>query len=122
LNTANICDFRLIDRDAARAGAFRLGRSKARPNSTRGEYGWTKPFEGLYAQIVAAERGRYFIAEVDGANVGALFWSRIPKRSRELGPAGGEQTLNPYTVAPLAFGRRKCSSSRGMISTKLHGP
>ena len=24
-------------------------------------------------------------------------------------------------VAPFAFGRRKCSSSRGKISTKLHG-
>ena len=26
-----------------------------------------------------------------------------------------------YAVAPFAFGRRKCSSSRGKISTKLHG-
>lgn len=26
-----------------------------------------------------------------------------------------------YTVAPFAFGLRKCSSSRGRISTKLHG-
>jgi hypothetical protein len=26
-----------------------------------------------------------------------------------------------YAVAPFAFGRRKCSSSRGRISTKLHG-
>ena len=26
-----------------------------------------------------------------------------------------------YTVAPCALTRRKCSSSRGMISTKLHG-
>src|SRR5260221_284039 len=26
-----------------------------------------------------------------------------------------------YTVAPCALARRKCSSSRGMISTKLHG-
>jgi D-serine deaminase-like pyridoxal phosphate-dependent protein len=26
-----------------------------------------------------------------------------------------------YAVAPLAFGRRMCSSSRGNISTKLHG-
>ena len=34
-------------------------------------------------------------------------------------PASREKN---YTVAPLAFGRRKCSSSRGMISTKLHGP
>ena len=27
----------------------------------------------------------------------------------------------PYAVAPCAFGRRRCSSSRGMISTKLQG-
>jgi hypothetical protein len=26
-----------------------------------------------------------------------------------------------YAVAPFAFARRKCSSSRGNISTKLHG-
>jgi len=26
-----------------------------------------------------------------------------------------------YAVAPCAFGRRRCSSSRGNISTKLHG-
>jgi hypothetical protein len=26
-----------------------------------------------------------------------------------------------YTVAPFALARRKCSSSRGMISTKLQG-
>lgn len=26
-----------------------------------------------------------------------------------------------YAVAPLAFARRICSSSRGSISTKLHG-
>ena len=26
-----------------------------------------------------------------------------------------------HTDAPCAFGRRRCSSSRGMISTKLHG-
>jgi quercetin dioxygenase-like cupin family protein len=26
-----------------------------------------------------------------------------------------------HTVAPWALGRRRCSSSRGMISTKLHG-
>jgi hypothetical protein len=26
-----------------------------------------------------------------------------------------------YAVAPFAFGRRMCSSSRGNISTKLHG-
>jgi hypothetical protein len=26
-----------------------------------------------------------------------------------------------YAVAPFAFGRRRCSSSRGNISTKLHG-
>jgi hypothetical protein len=29
--------------------------------------------------------------------------------------------FTPYTEAPLAFGRRRCSSSRGMISTKLQG-
>jgi len=26
-----------------------------------------------------------------------------------------------YVVASFAFGRRRCSSSRGRISTKLHG-
>ena len=26
-----------------------------------------------------------------------------------------------YAVAPFAFGLRRCSSSRGRISTKLHG-
>ena len=30
-------------------------------------------------------------------------------------------TSTAYTVAPLAFSRRRCSSSRGNISTKLQG-
>ncbi|HTP78452.1 MAG TPA: helix-turn-helix domain-containing GNAT family N-acetyltransferase [Rhizomicrobium sp.] len=44
------------------------------------EYGWTEPFEGLCAQIVAdfankhdAERERCWIAEMDGENVGCVF-------------------------------------------------
>jgi DNA-binding MarR family transcriptional regulator/N-acetylglutamate synthase-like GNAT family acetyltransferase len=43
------------------------------------EYGWTKPFEGLCAQIVAdfvsnydAERERCWIAEMNGENVGCV--------------------------------------------------
>ena len=31
------------------------------------------------------------------------------------------ETEHDYAVAPFAFGRRKCSASRGMISTKLQG-
>ncbi len=31
------------------------------------------------------------------------------------------RTLARYAVAPFAFGRRMCSSSRGRISTKLQG-
>ena len=33
----------------------------------------------------------------------------------------GKKAVRPQAVAPLAFGRRRCSSSRGMISTKLQG-
>ena len=36
-----------------------------------------------------------------------------------LSLAGGE--VPSYADAPFAFGRRRCSSSRGMISTKLQG-
>jgi hypothetical protein len=73
-----------------------------------------------YADNKDPQRDRCWIAEIDGDNISCVFRSRIRMRSRELRPA--ERTLGPYTVAPLAFGRRKCSSSRGMISTKLHGP
>jgi len=44
------------------------------------EYGWTEPFEGVCAQIVAdfankfdAQRERCWIAEMDGENVGCIF-------------------------------------------------
>ena len=40
-------------------------------------------------------------------------WALLMKISR--GDDGGQ------TDAPFAFGRRRCSSSRGMISTKLQG-
>ena len=33
----------------------------------------------------------------------------------------GEPEMTDYADAPFAFGRRRCSSSRGMISTKLQG-
>ena len=49
------------------------------PSSTRAEYGWTEPFEGLCAQIVAdfvnnydPKRERCWIAEMDGENVGCV--------------------------------------------------
>ena len=45
-----------------------------------------------------------------------IYPSVIPGRAkREPGMTKG------YTDAPFAFGRRRCSSSRGMISTKLQG-
>ena len=47
------------------------------------EYGWTEPFEGLCAQIVAdfankfdRARERCWIAEMDGENVGCIFLAR----------------------------------------------
>jgi DNA-binding MarR family transcriptional regulator/N-acetylglutamate synthase-like GNAT family acetyltransferase len=47
------------------------------------EYGWTEPFEGLCAQIVAdfvnkhdPKRERCWIAEVDGENVGCIFLAK----------------------------------------------
>jgi DNA-binding MarR family transcriptional regulator/GNAT superfamily N-acetyltransferase len=47
------------------------------------EYGWTEPFEGLCAQIVAdfankndPKRERCWIAELDGENVGCIFLVR----------------------------------------------
>jgi DNA-binding MarR family transcriptional regulator/GNAT superfamily N-acetyltransferase len=47
------------------------------------EYGWTEPFEGLCAQIVAdfankfdRERERCWIAEMDGENVGCIFLAK----------------------------------------------
>ncbi|MGY3433875.1 hypothetical protein ACVWWI_005854 [Bradyrhizobium sp. USDA 3686] len=43
--------------------------------------------------------------------------SAFAKASADM---SGEEMSN-YTVAPRAFGRRRCSSSRGMISTKLQG-
>jgi len=49
----------------------------------REEYGWTEPFEGLCAQIVAdfvnkhdAEHERCWIAEIDGDNVGCIFLAK----------------------------------------------
>ena len=49
----------------------------------RQEYGWTEPFEGLCAQIVAdfankfdAQRERCWIAEIDGKNVGSVFLAK----------------------------------------------
>jgi DNA-binding MarR family transcriptional regulator/GNAT superfamily N-acetyltransferase len=49
----------------------------------RQEYGWTEPFEGLCAQIVAdfankfdAQRERCWIAEIDGENVGSVFLAK----------------------------------------------
>ena len=41
---------------------------------------------------------------------------RIPGLRQEAHPG-----MTGYADAPLALGRRKCSSSRGMISTKLQG-
>ena len=43
---------------------------------------------------------------------------------RDLGIASCDTArvrLRNHADAPIAFGRRRCSSSRGMISTKLHG-
>ena len=47
------------------------------------EYGWTAPFEGVCAQIVAdfantydAKRERCWIAEMDGENVGSIFLAK----------------------------------------------
>jgi DNA-binding MarR family transcriptional regulator/GNAT superfamily N-acetyltransferase len=47
------------------------------------EYGWTEPFEGLCAQIVAdfankqdPKRERCWIAEMDGENVGCIFLAK----------------------------------------------
>ena len=52
------------------------------------EYGWTEPFEGLCAQIVAdfandydKKRERCWIAEIDGAPVGSVF---LVKQSDEV--------------------------------------
>ena len=54
--------------------------------------------------------------------------SGVIRRSHRQGEAGYGFASNPslgcrkiQSVAPFAFGRRKCSSSRGMISTKLQG-
>ena len=53
------------------------------------EYGWTEPFEGLCAQIVAdfvnnydAKRERCWIAEMNGENVGCVMLVKDPTTSR----------------------------------------
>ena len=59
------------------------------------------------------------------ASLSAVVYAAHAKRLRDQ--ARNEMLLKlcsacaRYAVAPFAFGRRKCSSSRGNISTKLHG-
>ena len=55
------------------------------------EYGWSEPFEGVCAQIVAdfankydAKRERCWIAEMNGENVGCIF---LAKDSADASPA-----------------------------------
>jgi GNAT superfamily N-acetyltransferase len=67
------------------------------------EYGWTEPFEGLCAQIVAdfannydARRERCWIAEVDGDNAGCVM---LVKDSEEVA------RLRLLLVEPAARGR-----------------
>jgi DNA-binding MarR family transcriptional regulator/N-acetylglutamate synthase-like GNAT family acetyltransferase len=66
------------------------------------EYGWTEPFEGLCAQIVAdyvnkhdAKRERCWIAEIDGENVGCVM---LVKDSADVA------RLRLLLVAPKARG------------------
>ena len=181
---------------ANRGTAISAGSSARHAELYAQEYGWTEPFEGLCAQIVAdfvnnydAKRERCWIAEMNGENVGCVMLVKdsdevarirlllVDPKARGLGlgqrltdecvrfarergykkvtlwthsiltaarhftrrPASpspranraiaGARMWSPsigiwscsYAVAPFAFGRRRCSSSRGRISTKLHG-
>ena len=60
------------------------------------EYGWTEPFEGLCAQIVADFANKYdpacercWIAEINGENVGTVMLVKIFRGSRAPPPAAG---------------------------------
>ena len=44
-----------------------------------------------------------------------------PRSEAHVGALGPGMTALTHADAPFAFGRRRCSSSRGMISTKLQG-
>ncbi len=69
-----------------------------------------------------SEAGRHKLTWVRGCLREHLCkWTDTPHPAlRATFPHKGEGKKH-YTVAPCAFGLRKCSSSRGMISTKLQG-
>ncbi len=73
---------------ASQIPAISAGSSAVTPSSTLQEYGWTAPFEGLCAQIVAdfankndPARERCWIAERGGENVGTVM---LVKDSEEV--------------------------------------
>ena len=61
----------------------------------------------------------------DHTELGKPGWARpgIEAAARDPRHSSGPTTrqINAHTVAPFALARRRCSSSRGMISTKLQG-
>ena len=84
------------------------------------EYGWTSPFEGVCAQIVAdfanghdPKRERCWIAELDGENVGTVMlvkdnraspacvccWS-IPRRAASASARGSSMNASASPAAP----------------------
>lgn len=71
---------------------------------------WPPP-SGLVPDLLPAHKAAAHRLRQDAKRVAVLrLWAGMLALVRTL-----------YAVAPLAFGRRRCSSSRGINSTKLHG-
>ena len=103
------------------------------------EYGFDASFEALVAQVAAkflasfdGSRERCWIAEIDGAPVGSVFLVRQSDDVAKLrmllvdiasacAERPGRALIRATILNDYAFPRRRCSSRRGMISTKLHG-
>ena len=77
------------------------------------EYGWTEPFEGLCAQIVAdfvnkydAKCERCWIAEVDGENVGSIMLVKDARKCRPHPPFAGRSESARARARRAADGRK----------------
>ena len=120
---------RAPSRSCARPGpAISAGSSPATPSFTREEYGWTDPFEGLCAQIVAdfvnkfdAKKERAWIAELNGENVGSIMLAKdsddvarirlllVDPKARGLGLGRASSPTNASdSPAPPATRRSRC--------------
>ena len=109
---------------------FRLDRHTPRRALCARNIGWTEPFEGLCAQIVAdfvnnydAKRERCWIAEMNGENVGTIM---LAKENRRASPASAccWSTLRRAGSASARGSSTNASASRAAPATRKsrYGP